>query len=55
MCRAEARMVARGEALIVHHDAEVIRSGIRDHLPLIALCEQKLPDKLSRWSVVKVD
>src|SRR5436190_23718777 len=44
--RAEARVVARGEALIVHRDAEVERLGIGDYRPCVPGRVQGLPHEV---------
>src|SRR5437763_3711784 len=44
--RAEARVFARGEALIVQLDAEVACVDVRGDLPCIPVCPQELPDEL---------
>src|SRR5438552_3530625 len=43
--RAEARVFARGEALIVQLYAEVARVDVRGDLPCIPVCPQELPDE----------
>ena len=44
--RAEARVVAGGEALIVHLCAEVACVGVGDHLARIPVCAQVTPGEL---------
>src|SRR5436189_519117 len=44
--RAEARVIAGGEALIVHRDAEVERLGIGDYRPYVPGCVQELPHEV---------
>src|SRR5438128_1033384 len=43
MCRAEARVIPWGEALIVHRDAEVECLRISDYRPYVSGCVQELP------------
>src|SRR5262245_1813454 len=43
--RADARVIARGEALIVQLYAEVERVDVCDHLPRISVCAQELSDE----------
>src|SRR3954452_7035657 len=45
-CRAEARVRAWGEALIVHRDAVVERLGIGRYRPWVAGCIQELPHEV---------
>jgi hypothetical protein len=45
-CRAEARVIARGEALIIHRDAVVERLGIGDHRACVPGCVQELPHEV---------
>src|SRR5713101_8133493 len=45
-CRAEARVIAWGEALIVHLNAEVERLGIGDYRPRVPGCVQELPHEV---------
>ena len=45
-CRAEARVIAWGEALIVHRDAVVERLGIGDYRPCVPGCVQELPHEV---------
>src|SRR5207248_7185330 len=45
-CRAEARVIAWGEALIVHRDAVVESLGIGDYRPWVPGCVQELPHEL---------
>src|SRR4029453_1865381 len=42
-CRADARVIAGSEALIVHSDAVVERLGIGDYRPGVPGCVQELP------------
>jgi len=39
-------MIAWGEALIVHRDAEVERLGIGDYRPCVSGCLQELPHEV---------
>src|SRR5206468_8915962 len=41
-CRAEVRVIAWGEALIVHRNAVVERLGIGDYRPCVPGCVQEL-------------
>src|SRR5215468_12500918 len=43
--RADARVIARGEALIVQLYAEVERVDVCGHLPCVSGCAQKLSDE----------
>src|SRR2546428_5352343 len=43
--RAEARVIAGGEALIVHRCAEVERVDVCGHLPRVSGCAQESSDK----------
>ena len=45
-CRAEARVIAWSEALIVHSDAVVERLGIGDYRPCVPGCVQELPHEV---------
>ena len=45
-CRAEARVIAWGEALIVHRDAVVERPGIGDYRPCLSGCLQEPPHEV---------
>ncbi len=45
-CRSEARVVAWGQALIIHRDAVVERLGIGDDRPCVPGCVQELPHEL---------
>ena len=45
-CRAKARVIAGGEALIVHRNAVVERLGIGDYRPCFPGCVQELPHQL---------
>ncbi len=50
-CRADARVIARGEALIVQLYAEVERKNVCGHLPRISGCAQELSvEALIRFS-----
>jgi len=44
--RTEARVFARGEALIVNLYAIVERTDVRNHLAWVAVCAQEMPDQL---------
>ena len=45
-CRADARVIAGNEALIVHRDAGAERLGIGDYRPCVPGCGQELPHEL---------
>src|SRR6516162_3295910 len=45
-CRAEARVIAWGEALIVHFDAVVECLGISDYRPCVPGCVQEPPHEV---------
>src|SRR5262249_29726452 len=45
-CRAEARAIAWGQALIVHSDAVVERLGIGDYRPCVPGCLQESPHEV---------
>ena len=49
--RTEARVFARGEALIVNLYAIIERTDVRNHLAWVAVCAQEMPDQLihSDW------
>src|SRR5262249_58058852 len=44
--RTDARVIAWGEALIVHRDAVVERLGIVDYRPCVPGCGQELPHEV---------
>ncbi len=45
-CRAEARVIAWHEALIVHRESVVKRLGISDYRPCVPSCVQVLPHEV---------
>ena len=49
--RTEARVFARGEALIVNLYAVVERTDVRNHFAWVAVCAEEMPDQLihSDW------